>query len=107
MDKFFVFFAILILFREGRIAPWECASMISRDIFLAIFGIMMLATRRWKTIVFRSVRWGKITTTLQFIVLTALVYQIPMSWGVFGSFIIMGWLAFLELFQLAPAKGLG
>jgi CDP-diacylglycerol--glycerol-3-phosphate 3-phosphatidyltransferase len=103
MDKFFVYFVLATFYNEGRIATWEIAAMVSRDFFLCFYGILMVATRRWKSIEFRSVRWGKITTALQFIVLASLVYQISFSWIIFAAFVCMGWLAFLELFQLAPA----
>lgn len=100
MDKFFVYFALGTLFFEGKIASWEVMAMISRDFFLCLYAILMIAMRKWKTVVFRSVRWGKITTTLQFIVLIGLVYEISFPWIAFVSFIAMGWLAFLELFLL-------
>lgn len=101
MDKFFVYFALGALFLEGKIASWEVATMISRDFFLCLYGILMIVTKKWKTIVFRSVRWGKITTALQFIVLIGLVYEISFPWIAFASFVAMGWLAFLELFLLS------
>jgi len=104
MDKFFVYFALSTLFLEGKIASWEIATMISRDFFLCLYGILMLITKKWKTIIFRSVRWGKITTTLQFIVLSGLVYGISFPWIAFASFVIMGWLAFLELCLLLAPK---
>lgn len=103
MDKFFVYFALAVFYQEGQIAAWEMAAMISRDFFLCLYGILMLATRRTKSIVFRSVRWGKITTALQFIVLAGLLYHVSFSWIAFAAFVAMGWLAFLEVFQLAPA----
>jgi len=99
MDKFFVYFALAIFFREGSISAWEIAAMASRDFFLCVYGIIMLITKRWKLIVFRSVKWGKITTTLQFVVLAGLLYHYSFSWIAFGAFIAMGWLAFLELLQ--------
>jgi len=100
MDKFFVFFALTVLFLEGAIASWEVAAMLSRDFFLCVYGIFMLATRRWKTVVFRAIRWGKVTTALQFIVLMGLVLQFSFSWIAYGAFVAMGWLAFIELFQV-------
>ena len=103
MDKFFVYFALAALYQEGQIASWEIAAMVSRDFFLCLYGILMIATKRMKSIIFRSVRWGKITTALQFIVLAGLVFHVSFSWVVFAAFVAMGWLAFLELFQLAPA----
>ena len=103
MDKFFVYFAISILYFEDRIVLWEVATMISRDFFLCIYGVLMMALGRWRNIVFRAIRWGKITTALQFIVLLGLVIDISFPWYVFVAFVIMGWLAFLELFQVRPS----
>lgn len=100
MDKFFVYFAMGVLFIENQLAPWEMAAMLSRDFFLCLYGLLMVAARRWKTIVFRAIRWGKVTTALQFIVLIGLVLGIALPWYIYASFIVMGWLAFLELFQM-------
>lgn len=100
MDKFFVYFAMTVLFLENKIAPWEMGAMLSRDFFLSLYGLFMLVAGRWKTIVFRALRWGKVTTALQFIVLIGLVFGVVFPWYVFGVFIVMGWLAFLELFQV-------
>src|SRR3989338_6704158 len=101
MDKFFVFFVLVILFVEGRIALWQIAAMLSRDFFLCIYGVLMVAAGKWKTVVFRAIRWGKVTTALQFIVLIGLVLDFSFSWATYGAFIAMGWLAFIELFQMA------
>ena len=100
MDKFFVYFALGALFFEGKIKAWEMAAMISRDFFLVLYGFFMIATKRWKTVVFRAIRWGKVTTALQFLVLLGLVLNYSFPWALFASFVIMGWLAFLELFQI-------
>lgn len=100
-DKFFVYFALAVLFLEGKIASWEVAAMLSRDMFLCLYGLFMIATRRWKTIVFRAIRWGKVTTALQFFVLFGLVFQFSFPWVTYGAFVAMGWLAFLELLQVS------
>ncbi|MBS0624770.1 MAG: CDP-alcohol phosphatidyltransferase family protein [Verrucomicrobia bacterium] len=98
-DKFFAYFALSVLFFEGTISPWEAAAMLSRDFFLCIYGFLMLASGRWKSIVFRAIRWGKVTTALQFIILMGLTTGISFPWYIFASFILMGGLAFIELFQ--------
>ncbi len=100
MDKFFVFFVLTVFLFEGKLASWQVAAMLSRDFFLCLYGIFMTATGRWKTIIFRAIRWGKVTTALQFIVLMGLVMQFSFSWIVYGAFVAMGWLAFIELFQV-------
>lgn len=99
MDKFFVYFALTTFYHTGQVNVWEIMAMVSRDFFLCLYGILMVAMKRWKSVVFRSVRWGKVTTALQFVVLAGLVLQISFSWIIFAVFIAMGWLAFLELFQ--------
>lgn len=100
MDKFFVYFAMIVLFRESKLASWEMAAMLSRDFFLCLYGLIMAATGRLKRIVFRSIRWGKVTTALQFIVLIGLVLGMSFPWYIFAYFMVMGWFAFLELFQI-------
>lgn len=100
MDKFFVYFALVVLFFENKTAPWEVAAMLSRDFFVFLYGLLMLTAGRWKNIVFRAIRWGKVTTALQFIVLIGVVLGIGFPWYIYASFIVMGWLAFLELFQV-------
>jgi CDP-diacylglycerol---glycerol-3-phosphate 3-phosphatidyltransferase len=100
MDKFFVYFALSVLFIEERVGSYELAMMLSRDIFLFLYGMLMLTTGRLKTIVFRAIRWGKITTALQFIVLVGLTFSIEFPWYIYTSFIVMGWLAFCELIPI-------
>jgi len=99
MDKFFVFFTLSVLFFEGKIAPLEMTAMLSRDFFLCLYGMIMLASGRIKNIVFRGIRWGKATTALQFLVLIGLVMNTIFPWYVFAAFMLMGGLAFVELFQ--------
>lgn len=98
-DKFFVYFALSVLWAEGRLMPWQAAMMLSRDVGVCLYGIMMAVMGRWKAIVFRSIRAGKATTALQFIVLTGLVLQISFSWMTYSAFVVMGAVAFVELFQ--------
>ncbi|HSX26315.1 MAG TPA: CDP-alcohol phosphatidyltransferase family protein [Chlamydiales bacterium] len=104
VDKFFVYFAMWVLFLEGKIVPWEMVAMLSRDFFVCLHGLLMLATGRWKNIVFRAIRWGKVTTALQFIILLALILNLAIPWYLYAAFVAMGWLAFLELFQIVETK---
>lgn len=103
MDKFFVFFVFSIFHLEGKISVVEIMAMLSRDFFVFTYGFIMTVTGRWKTIVFRSIRWGKITTALQFCVLMALCFDMPVPQVVYTSFVAMGCLAFVELFRTAPS----
>jgi len=71
---------------------------------LCLYASVMLATFRWKTIVFRAIRWGKATTALQFLVLMGLVGGVSFPWYLFAAFVGMGWMAFLELFRTSDRQ---
>jgi CDP-diacylglycerol--glycerol-3-phosphate 3-phosphatidyltransferase len=103
-DKFFVYFALCIFYTEHKIAPWQIAAMLSRDAFLCFYALLMISLRKWKAVVFRSVRWGKITTVLQFAVLISLILNISISPLIFIAFILMGWLAFTEFFFFTSSE---
>lgn len=98
-DKFFVYFALTTLFLEGRLLVWHILAMLSRDVVVSIYGFIMFVAGRWKSIVFRSVRAGKVTTALQFMVLMGLVFQMSFSWITYSAFFVMGGFMFVELFQ--------
>lgn len=99
MDKFFVYFVLGVLSYEGNVKIWQIMAMISRDIFLALFGIFLWVSKKWNTYEFRAIRWGKASTALQFIILTGITLGYTFSATIFSLFIVMGLLAFLELFQ--------
>lgn len=101
MDKFFVYFALAIFYFEGRISPWGMSAMLSRDAFLLLYGFLMLVCGRRRQIEFRAIRWGKVTTALQFIVLIALTLGYSIPWIIDASFMAMGLLAFVELLQIS------
>lgn len=104
MDKFFVIFALGVLMLEGRLLPWEACAMISRDFFLCLFAIYLGLAGRFQNHQYRSIRWGKITTALQFIVLIGLTFGLVFPWYIFILFIVAGCLAFIELCQLSIAS---
>ena len=99
MDKFFVYFVLSVLFLEQNIYLWEAFAMISRDFFLVIYGVYLKCTGKWKDYEFRTIRWGKITTAMQFIVLCGVTLGYVFPWYVYVTFIVFGGLAFLELLQ--------
>lgn len=98
-DKFFVYFALATLFLEGRLLIWHILAMLSRDVVVSLYGFIMFIAGRWRSIVFRSVRAGKVTTALQFMVLMGLVFQMSFSWITYSAFVVMGGFMFVELFQ--------
>lgn len=102
MDKFFVYFSLSILFLDGHVSLWQAAAMLARDGFLCLYGLLMFLMGRWKLVVFRAIRWGKVTTALQFAVLSGLTFQIIFPWQVYAAFLAAGALAFGELIQSMP-----
>ena len=99
MDKFFVVFCLGILLWEHQLAQWQGLMMISRDFALCLFGLYLSLSGRWQSYEFRAIRWGKITTALQFIVLIALTLGIAIPWFLYVSFVVFAFLALVELFQ--------
>jgi phosphatidylglycerophosphate synthase len=100
MDKFFVFVCLGVLLSEHRILPLQGLMMISRDFALCLFGLYLSLSGLWQSYEFRAIRWGKITTALQFVVLIALTlnwFSIP--WYLYASFVVFAALALVELFQ--------
>ena len=99
MDKFFVFFALGVLFSESRLDIWQALMMVSRDFALCLFGLYLSLSGLWQTYEFRAIRWGKITTALQFLVLVALTVDIILPAYLYYSFVVFALLGLYELFQ--------
>jgi len=100
MDKFFVYVALAVLLYESQMAPWQAATLLTRDFFLLVFTIYLGVTGTWRNLQFKSIRWGKVTTASQFIILSVLVLKIPFPPILYFSFVLFGCLAFVELLQL-------
>ncbi|MBM3192180.1 MAG: CDP-alcohol phosphatidyltransferase family protein [Chlamydiae bacterium] len=101
MDKFFVFFTLAIFILEKNLLPWQALLMISRDLFLCIFALYLGIRGNWKAYKFRAVRWGKITTAMQFGVILLHTLHIAFPIWIYWSFLMVGLLMFVELVKLA------
>jgi CDP-diacylglycerol--glycerol-3-phosphate 3-phosphatidyltransferase len=99
MDKFFVFFVLAVFIMEGKLLVWQSVLMISRDLFLCIFAIYLLINQSWQRFEIRSVRWGKITTGLQFSIIFMLINHYTPFQQVYWAFLMMGFFVFLELIK--------
>ncbi len=106
MDKFFVFFALTVLFLEGKLELWQSLAMISRDFFLLLFGLYLSLTGHWESYRFTAIRWGKVTTALQFLVLIGLTLDVFFPSYLYGIFVLFGMLAFIELWQIRKNSAL-
>jgi len=103
MDKFFVLFTLSILFFEGKMQLWEGSAMISRDFFLCLFGLYLSLSGYWESYKLTAIRWGKVTTALQFLVLIGLTLGMTFPGYFYCIFILFGMLAFAELWQIRKA----
>jgi phosphatidylglycerophosphate synthase len=97
-DKFFVFFALIVLVSEAPMEPWKVLAMLSRDFAVVIFGIYLFMTGTLSKQKFRAIWCGKITTALQLFVLIGMTYHVEIPTYVFLFFIIFGFMALLELY---------
>ncbi|MBI5346959.1 MAG: CDP-alcohol phosphatidyltransferase family protein [Chlamydiae bacterium] len=104
MDKFFVYFVLTIFVMENNIQIWQALTLLSRDLALCIFGIYLGVSKKWASYVVKAIRWGKITTALQFLVLFALTIHFSFGWYVYSLFIVLGCLAFFELLHSSYYK---
>ena len=104
MDKFFVYFALCTFLFESKIAIWQLLAMLARDGFLLIYSLIALTMRRWDALTLRPIRWGKVTTALQFITLMGLSFELQFPWPFYICFVAMGAFAFLELLQFSDLK---
>jgi phosphatidylglycerophosphate synthase len=102
MDKFFVYFALVVLYFEGNVKLWEALFILSRDFALCIYGLYIVFFKKFSEFELRSLRWGKVITAMQFIILMGLTLNYHFSPVVYSLFIIFGILAFIELFQKKP-----
>lgn len=104
MDKFFVYFALSLFITEGRIEIWEACAMIARDFFLCLFALYLSFFKLWHNYMYRSIRWGKVSTSMQFICLIGLALGMNIPLYVFAIFTLTGFLAFIELFKIRPSS---
>lgn len=97
MDKFFVYFGIATLLIESKLLAWQALAMISRDFFLIVFALYLITRRSLRSYEYKSIRWGKVSTALQFFVLIALCAGAMIPASIYYIFIGIGSLAFAEL----------
>jgi len=104
MDKFFVFFVLTILFQENQIGLWQACAMLSRDFFLCIFALYLSIFRLWENYKYKSIWWGKINTSLQFVILIGLTLSVSFPSFIYTLFILTGCLAFIQLLKLRASQ---
>lgn len=104
MDKFFVYFVLTVLYLEGNLKLWQAMMLLSRDFGLCIFGLYILCFKKFSSFEIKAIRWGKITTALQFIILIFVTMNIFIPTSIFFVFVILGILSLVELILRMPSK---
>jgi len=104
MDKFFVFFVLIVFAVEHRLQPWQAILMISRDLFLCIFALYLAIRGAWKSYRCRAVRWGKVTTAMQFGIIVLHTFNYAPPSFVYWAFALVGLLVFIELVKRSGAS---
>jgi CDP-diacylglycerol--glycerol-3-phosphate 3-phosphatidyltransferase len=104
MDKFFVSTVLIVLFMEHQISLYEAMAMLSRDFSLCAFAGYLALRNKWSSFKFKAIRWGKISTAMQFLVLSALTLGKQFSASLYVLFVVFGCLAFFELVSMNEAK---
>jgi phosphatidylglycerophosphate synthase len=98
MDRFFVNFIIITFIMENRLTFFDASALICRDFSVILFGLYLVLTGKLSKFRFRAIWCGKVTTTLQFLVLLAMTFQLPVPSYIYGIFIVLGFLALIELY---------
>ena len=104
MDKFFVYFVLSVFYIEGSMKLWEGLTLLSRDFALCIYGLYILCFKKFSDSEVKAIRWGKITTAMQFVIIIAVTAHLKFSSNIYFIFVILGILSLIELFQRTPTK---
>lgn len=97
MDKFFVCFLLVVFLMEGHLQLWEALTFLSRDFALLTFSGYLVMKGLWNKYKIHAFWYGKVFTTLQFILLLALTYQVAVPSYVYLLLIALGVPTFQEL----------
>ncbi|MCH9612021.1 MAG: CDP-diacylglycerol--glycerol-3-phosphate 3-phosphatidyltransferase [Chlamydiia bacterium] len=104
MDKFFVLFVIGTLVIQNALSLPEGLLLISRDFALLGFLFYLLFTNSASTYRYGAIRWGKVTTALQFILLflVSLGYHPPFQ--TYYTFLLLTLVIIHELASRLPTR---
>ena len=104
MDKFFVYFVLAILYLENTVKLWEVMFLLSRDFALCFYGLFAVLLRKWNLLKLRPIRWGKVTTAMQFLIIIGVTLNYKFSFFVYFVFVLLGIMSLFELIQKRPKQ---
>lgn len=97
-DKFFALFALGIFLFEAKMSGLEAIAFLSRDLFLIAFTFYLFLTGNWGRYQVRSLTWGKVSTSFQFIVLIVLAAGLSIPSLSYSVFVAFGALSFRDFY---------
>ncbi|MEM1283177.1 MAG: CDP-alcohol phosphatidyltransferase family protein [Chlamydiota bacterium] len=97
-DKFFVVTALSTFLLNGQMSIFEACAMLCRDFSVIVFGFYLLLSGNIYKYHFRSIWSGKLTTTAQLLMLTALTVKLPVQSSFYSIFVFLGGTALIELY---------
>lgn len=98
-DKFFVYFSLITLFSEGTMSAWAALSLLARDMAVCIYATTMWIKGQWRSMVLNSFLFGKVATSLQFIILIGILLKVTFPWTVYALSGLLGLGALIELYR--------
>jgi CDP-diacylglycerol--glycerol-3-phosphate 3-phosphatidyltransferase len=98
VDRFFVFFIIGTFLSENKLTLIDASALICRDFSVILFGLYLVLTGKLSKFRFRAIWCGKVTTSLQFLVLLAMTFHVQIPPFVYSIFVVLGFLALIELY---------
>jgi phosphatidylglycerophosphate synthase len=105
VDKFFMFFAVIVLLIENKMGSYQMMALFARDIMVVVFGLYLALTGHWRSWTLRAPRLGKLFTSLQLMVLLAICMDLSPPIYTYELFFLLGFLMLVELgCSLKPQK---
>lgn len=97
-DKFFVMTVLSFFYFNNQISSFEICAMLCRDFSVILFGFYLLTTKNFSKYHFRSIWSGKLSTTIQLLVLMLLTLNQKIPQYMYFIFIVLGLTALIELY---------
>lgn len=101
MDKLFVSVVLVLFYQENALSVSQIICLLSRDIGTLIFSIGLYLSPLWPHYKIRPFSAGKISTAMQFCVLTSLTLNIHFDFWVYSLFIFGAAMNFIQLYLYA------
>ena len=103
-DKFFVLFVLAVYVYELKLTTTEALYFLCRDFSVILYAIYLLTASRFSSYKVESIICGKITTTLQFVLLMALTFGVAIPSFFYTTLCWLGFLSLIELYYFDTSR---